>query len=228
MFVCVHGGVYARTCVQAARGADQDTDDGHDNFAACVCSSRSHTPSLIAGIGLLPTPFGGIQAGAMDHGRPCNFPIGSWVCINTRQTEYNDRYWMVVRPDDRSAGPTMAQPHRGPSRMVVQDCTGHQISVRVAAMQSLAVVPFGVPPPEPAVETSMLERFCLQRLLEPSLPWPSLIAGRAACRLDCFFVPSRVAARPPATHDRTMRGFDRHRLAVPVEVLGMVLAIGKC
>ena len=73
----------------------------------------------------------------------------------------------------------MAQPHRGPSRMVVQDCTGHQISVRVAAMQSLAVVPFGVPPPEPAVETSMLERFRLQRLQEPNkldnwLPLPGM------------------------------------------------------
>ena len=61
----------------------------------------------------------------------------------------------------------------------MQDCTGHQISVRVAAMQSLAVVPFGVPPPEPAVETSMLERFRLQRLQEPNkldnwLPLPGM------------------------------------------------------
>ena len=122
----------------------------------------------------------------MANGRPCDFPIGSYVSINTSRTEYNDRYWMVVQPDDRSGRVAAMQSLASSqglqdcnSRMVVQDCTGHQISVRVAAMQSLAVVPFGAPPPEPAVETGMLEGFCLQRLQEPNtldtwLPLPGM------------------------------------------------------
>ena len=83
----------------------------------------------------------------------------------------------------------------------MEESAGEQISVSLAAVQSLALVPFEAPPCEPTVEAGMLERFCLQQTTNVWMPLPGL-GGNFVMMLACGAgVPSSGLLMYPGLHN---------------------------